>query len=412
MMKAEIISIGDELLLGQTVNSNASYIAKGLTGLGIEVHWITTIGDDADELVAALRRAMQRSDIIITTGGLGPTHDDITKTVTADFFDSGFTFKQEILDEIRERFEQRGIEMAEINREQAEVPEKAKVIPNPVGTAPGLNFERDGKKCIVLPGVPSEMKAMCEETVFPMFSGQGRVILIKTIRTTGVPESALYEQVGDVGEIEAVAKVAFLPKATGVDIRLTVSGSDAEACQERLDKASGMFKERIGEHIYAYDDQNLEDLVAGELTALQKTLAVAESCSGGLLADKLTNIPGSSVYFERGVVAYSNKAKTQLLDISQSLLEAKGAVSEEVARAMAENVRELAGADFGLSTTGIAGPGGGSAEKPVGLVYIGFASRDNSYSQRFVFTKDRLTNKERTVQAALNILRKELSKSE
>ncbi len=409
-MKAEVISIGDELLIGQTVNSNASFLAEGLTRLGIESKWIVTVGDNRSDLLAALATAMQRSDLVIVTGGLGPTHDDITKNVAAEFFESGFTFHPEILDEIRHRFKQRGIEPAANNAEQAQVPDKATIIPNPIGTAPGLIFEQDEAKCIILPGVPGEMKAMCEQTVFQMFSGLGKVIVFKTLRTTGLPESTLFERMGDISEVEQFAKVAFLPKAAGVDVRLTATGTDKTACQQNIEKAIRLFEDRVGKYIYAHDDKAIEQIVAQQLLATGKTIAVAESCTGGLLAHKLTNIPGSSGYFERGVVTYSNEAKMELLAVPKEILQRHGAVSEQTAKAMASGVRRLAETDFGLSTTGIAGPSGGTPEKPVGLVFIGIAQGEESIARRFVFTKDRLRNKERTVQATLDILRTELSR--
>ncbi len=409
-MVIEIITIGDELLIGQIVNSNAAYLGKQLTALGLEVKWTTTVGDDAANLKQAIANAMHRADMVIMTGGLGPTHDDITKNVAAEFFDSKLVYKPEILDRLKQAFAARGIKMAAINEVQAQVPEKARIIDNPVGTAPGLIFERDGKLCFILPGVPFEMKAMCEATVFPMLKGKGQTILQKTVRTTGIPESSLFERLGDIKQLEELAKVAFLPKSTGVDIRLTVHGMDAAECESRLARALQIVRVRAGEFIYAYDDGDLEEVVAQLFFETKKTVAVAESCTGGLLAHKLTNISGSSAYFERGVVAYSNRAKVDILGVPAELIEKFGAVSAECAVAMAEGVREISGADFGVSTTGIAGPTGGTPEKPVGLVYIGFAKAGESYSKRMLFINDRITNKERTVQAALNLLRMEVAK--
>lgn len=409
-MKVEIISIGDELLIGQTVNTNATYLAKNLTHLGLDVKWISTVGDDAEDLQNAMSTAMLRADVVITTGGLGPTHDDITKKVAADFFESDFVFKPEILERLRRAFEKRGIDMAKVNEEQAQVPEKADMISNSVGTAPGLVFKKEGKKCIILPGVPAEMKAMCQESVFPMLKGGQQRILQKTVRTTGIPESSLYEQVGDIDEFTEIARVAFLPKATGVDIRLTVKGTSEQECQDKIHKGLEILKKRIGKYIYGYDDEELEESVAELLFKIGKTIAVAESCTGGMLANKLTNISGSSKYFERGVIAYSNQAKMDILNVPEATLQKFGAVSSEVAVAMAEGIKEISGADFGVSTTGIAGPTGGSKEKPVGLIYIGMATDSGSYSKRFVFSKDRMLNKERSVQAALDLLRRELIK--
>lgn len=407
-MIAEIISIGDELLIGHTVNSNAAYLGKGLTTLGVDVKWITTVGDDAAELRTALGRALERSDVVIATGGLGPTHDDITKHVAADFFESEFIFKPEIVERLKRAFAKRGLPWSAVNENQGQVPEKAELLHNPVGTAPGLLFKQNEKRCFILPGVPSEMKAICEESVFPVLRATGRRIVIKTVRTTGVAESVLFERLGDVKKIEENVKVAFLPKRAGVDIRLTARGRDPEVCQQKIAEAVALVLERAGDFVYGFDDDEMEDVVARLLTERKKTVAVAESCTGGLLSDKLTNISGSSNYFERGVIAYSNEAKMQLLGVSEKTLVAHGAVSPEVAVAMAEGVRRISGADFGVSTTGIAGPTGGTKDKPVGLIFVGMATAERSCSERFLFTRDRLFNKGRFAQAALNMLRLEL----
>jgi len=409
-MKVELISIGDELLIGQTVNTNATYLSSHLTAIGLQVKWVTTVGDDAADLTDALSRAMQRSECVITTGGLGPTHDDITKTVVAKYFDSELVFEEQIFERLKAAFAARNIPMAESNREQAYVPDKAEIIANPVGTAPGLLFEQDGKKCIVLPGVPAELRAMCEETVFPLLKHAGSTILLKTIRTTGIPESTLFERLGDIAEIEKYAKVAFLPKATGVDIRLTVQGDNPDQCAENVDRAAAMVRAKAGPYIYGVDDERLEEFVAKLLTEQRLTIAVAESCTGGMLAHRLTNVPGSSDYFERGFVTYSNQAKIDNLGVSPSTLEQYGAVSAETAVEMARGARKVSGTDIAIATTGIAGPSGGTPEKPVGLVYIALAFRGDTVSKRFVFGKDRLMNKDRTVQAALNMLRRELLK--
>ncbi|MFQ5707373.1 MAG: competence/damage-inducible protein A [bacterium] len=407
-MNVELISIGDELLIGQTVNSNAAYLGSELTSLGLDVKWVTTVGDDAEELTTALKRAMARSDVVITTGGLGPTHDDITKKVAAQFFDSAFVFKPEILERLKKAFAKRGLVMSAVNEDQANVPEKAEIIDNPVGTAPGFLFTAAGKKCFILPGVPAEMKAMCQASVFPRLKSPGQTILLKTLRTTGIPESNLFERLHSLISKADYVKVAFLPKIGGVDIRLTVKGTDAMACQQNMEKALTQFQEKIGDYLYGYGEEPLEEVVARLLIENKKSLAVAESCTGGLLAHKLTNISGSSNYFERGVVAYSNQAKMDILGVRQSTLEKFGAVSSQTAVEMAEGVKGISSVDFGLSTTGIAGPTGGTTEKPVGLVYIGFAGASGSYAREFRFFKNRLNNKERSVQAALNILRTEL----
>jgi nicotinamide-nucleotide amidase len=403
-MKCEIISIGDELLIGQTVNTNASYLARQLTAIGVVVKWVTTVGDEADVLTSALATAMSRSDVIIATGGLGPTHDDITKKVAAAYYQSDFVFVPEIVDRIRQRFAKRGLDMPKVNEEQARIPEKAEIIPNPVGTAPGLLFREKNKKCFILPGVPSEMKAMCDASIIPILRGHGNIILQRTLRTTGIAESALFEQIGDIEKIEQLTKVAFLPKLTGVDIRLTAGGSDQRDCEDRLKRAVELISEKIGDHVYGVDEKELYEVVAELLIEKGKTLSLAESCTGGLLASRLTNVSGSSAFLDRCVVTYSNRAKMELLGIPREVLETHGAVSSEVAAAMAAGVRKTAGTDLGLSITGIAGPTGGTVEKPVGLTYIALADDSGVDCKHFQFSQDRLTNKDRTVQAALKML--------
>jgi len=409
-MKAEILSIGDELLIGQVVNTNASYIGQKLTALGFDVKWITTVGDDQEELRKVLDAAFQRADVIIATGGLGPTHDDVTTKAVAEFFGARLVLKPEILDRIGRVFERRGLEMPKVNEAQAYVPDNAQLIDNRVGTAPGLMFERQGKYLFVLPGVPQEMKAMMEETVLPFLKskGAGQAILMTTLRTVGLPESMLYEKIGDIAALEQLVSVAFLPTRGGVDVRLTARGADEEECRQRLEEAENRIRKRAGEYIYATGDEGLEQVVAHLLFEKKLTLAVAESCTGGLLAHRLTNIPGSSEYFERGIIAYSNRAKRELLGVPAEVIDTHGAVSAESAVAMAEGVRRVAETHIGISITGIAGPTGGTPEKPVGLVYIGYADAATRFAQKHIFTTERLLNKERSAQAALEILRRRL----
>jgi len=408
MKRVEIISIGDELLIGNTLNTNATYIAKGLTAIGLEVVRITTIGDDADELRSALSEAMTSNDVTIMTGGLGPTHDDITKEIVADFFGSTLTLDETILDGLRRRFKTRGMEMASVNVGQAMVPVGADILNNPVGTAPGLLFTKNGKKCFVLPGVPAEMKAICGESVFTLLRGDGEVFLQQTIRTTGIAESTLFEKLGDISELQQFGRIAFLPKTAGVDIRVTVTGTHRKQCQMNLERTVALIQARAGAFIYASNDTNLVEIVAQKLVSNNQTISVAESCTGGLLANTLTNVSGSSAYFKRGVVTYNNAAKMDLLNVSSETLRAHGAVSEETAIEMARGILVSGQSDLGVSTTGIAGPTGGSDEKPVGLVYVGIATRSKACAKRFLFAGDRIGNKERTVQAALALVNAEL----
>ncbi len=413
-MKAEILNVGDEILLGQIVNTNATFLSKALVRVGVEPKWITVLGDSREAILGALKIAFQRADVLILTGGLGPTHDDVTKYAVAEFFHSPLKVDPTLFQKLKKRFEERGRPMPEINRNQAEVPTKATVLPNPIGTAPGLLFEKRNKLCFVLPGVPMEMKRLTEESVVPILRQRqksgGTCLRFKTLRTTGIFESKLADVLGDVRAIEQYAKLAFLPHFSGVDLRLTVQSESETDCAERLRKAEEQIRAKVNSYIYGEDDETLEEKVAELLFRTGQTVSVAESCTGGLVSHKLTNVPGSSRYFDRAVVSYSNRAKIENLGVSPATLEQFGAVSEETAREMAEGVRKLAGTDWGLSTTGIAGPGGGTPEKPVGLVYIGLAGTTGTTVRRFIFTTDRLANKERATYAALELLRRNLLK--
>ncbi len=410
MMKAEIISIGDELISGKTINSNAAWMGKELLSIGIPVLQVTAVGDDAEMIMSALRLAESRADVILLTGGLGPTHDDITRDVLCRYFDCALVFNESVMEHIRAMFLHRGVPLANSNESQAMVPAKAQVVFNVRGTAPGYHFKSNAKDIYVMPGVPHEMKGMMSDSILPALRqrNQGLCIVSGIFCTTGIAESILYERIGDAAAIEQFAKMAFLPSPGGTQIRLIAQGgSDAEA-RQRLGQAAAMVKEKVGRYIYADEDIALEEAVARILAGHRRTLATAESCTGGLIAHKLTNIPGSSLFFERGVVCYSNRSKVELLGVPKSCLQAHGAVSSETAMAMAEGVRRLAGTDYGLSTTGIAGPSGGSAEKPVGLVFIGYADAEGTAFERHVFSGERWLNKERFSYSALNFLRKKL----
>ncbi len=409
-MKIEVISIGDELLIGQTVNTNAAWIGEQLINIGAQLQWVTTVGDSAERLKEALEIAESRCDVVLLTGGLGPTHDDVTKNIVCDYFDSRLVLNEEVLELIKERFRKRGFEMAKVNEEQAEVPHNADIMKNELGTAPGMIFRRNNKTVFVMPGVPREMKAMMRNYVLPEIKTNlnGQVVLVKNFMTTSVPESTLYEQINNLKEIEKEAQIAFLPNLYGVKLRLMVSADSEEKAQEKLSRAETMLREKIQASIYSEGEVALEETLAKLLTERGETLAIAESCTGGLVSNKLTNIPGSSNFFDRSVISYSNAAKIDMLGVPQQLIEQHGAVSEQVAKSMAEKVREISGTTYGLSITGIAGPSGGTPEKPVGLVYVGYADESGTLVERHTFANDRIGNKERSVQAVLNLLRKKI----
>ena len=408
--KAEIVSIGNELLNGNTVNTNASYIARRLHENGMPVGWIQTVQDEAGAIQNALDLALKRSRIILVSGGLGPTHDDITKQALADYFHSQLIFNEEIFQKIKRRFEKRGLPLPEINRTMALVPQDAEVIPNTLGTAPGMIFKNDTQLVFVMPGVPRELEAMIELTVIPRLRVVCPECRVQTdiFRTTGITESAIYEKIAQQLSFFPQYEIAFLPKVTGVDLRVVRQDREAQN-HEIFEKFKNLLYNAVGEFIYTAQELELEAVLGNLLRKKKLTVAVAESLTGGLLQDKLTDVPGSSEYFLGGVVAYSNTSKIKLLGVSQKSLEEYGAVSEQVAREMAEGVREKFSSHIGLSTTGIAGPSGATSAKPVGLVYIGLAYQTDLVVRKFQFGVDRLMNKQRTAQAGLELVRRMIS---
>jgi len=414
-MKTEIISIGDELLYGEITDTNSTFIAEKLTGEGIEVVFSTSVGDDVNKIAEVFGMAGSRADVIIATGGLGPTSDDLTKKAIVKAFKRNLVFHEEILKEIEKSFEKSGKSMPKVNQNQALIPQGAKPLANRWGVAPGIFIEEGNKLFFALPGVPLEMKWMLENEVLPILRTKKPDVFIirKMLKTTGIPESVIYEKIEGLIDPKGEVKIAFLPSYLGVDVKLVVSWSnllatslkqknESEAKIEELEKK---IREILGTYIYGTEDQTLEEVVGKLLSEKGKTIAVAESCTGGLIGAKFTNISGSSKYFERGVVTYSNQAKIELLGVPKEIIDQYGAVSEQTAILMAEGVRKLAKTDYGLSSTGIAGPTGGTPEKSVGLVYIGFACENDSFAQKFQFGGDRITNRERAAQAALNIVR-------
>ena len=398
-MNAGIISVGNELLMGFTLDSNSTWIARKLLDLGIKVDLKLTIADNEGEILEAFKTLSSRCDVILCTGGLGPTSDDVTKSAYCDFIQAGLELNEDYLEELKKKFEDRQLVMSDSNREQAMVPDKGETIPNSLGSALGLKFVDEESRIYVMPGVPSEMKRMMEETVLPELEQLPRDELhVTTIRLTGIMESALYDQVKDLLN-DNIVKVAFLPGFLGVDVRLMSRDKDS------LLELSGQFFDRLGNYVYAEDWETLEDAVGRLLIERGLTLATAESCTGGLLGNRITNVAGSSEYYLGGIVSYSDAAKMNLLGVSQETLKEFGAVSEETAQEMALGARRLLQSDVGVSITGIAGPTGGTEDKPVGLVYIAVDVAGDVAVRKFVFSEDRRYNKELSAQAALNLVR-------
>lgn len=411
-MKAYLISIGDELLIGQTINTNASFIAEKLTDLNINVIKISVIGDDAESITEEIAEAEKNADVIIITGGLGPTHDDVTLKTIADYFNTELILDKDVLNDISDFFRKRGRELNKINENQAFVPKIAIPIRNRRGTAPGSWIERNNKIFISMPGVPQEMKGMMDDFVIPklleIIESKSKVILKKNLLTTGIPESNLFLALGDLDEILEGAKLAFLPNQFGVKMRITVTSDSKEEAEEKLFIIEQRIRLKVGRYIYGKENETLEEVVGRLLSERGLTIATAESCTGGLIASRLTNISGSSKYFQRGFVTYSNGAKVENLKVNEDTIQKYGAVSIEVVRQMAEGVKAVSGTDIGIAVTGILGPTGGTSEKPVGLVYIGLCDDKICTAKKYMFGDDRLLNKDRVSQAALEMLRRYL----
>jgi nicotinamide-nucleotide amidase len=411
-MNAHIITIGDELLIGQVINTNQAFIGEKLSAIGVDIAAMTTVGDDMEAILGVFRRAWESGRVVIVTGGLGPTHDDITKKAVCRFFETDLVSDPSVRSHIEGLLARRNMPWTPAAEDQTMVPRAATVFPNPVGTAPGLRISRGERHFFVLPGVPYEMEVMISGSVIPFLAPLAVTAAIRhrTLRTTGIPESFLAQKLGDLDEILRGQTLAFLPSLTGVRLRITVHATDAGDADRQAAAIEERIRAKIAEYIYGVDEEELEDVVGRMLTLQGKTIAVAESCTGGLIAHRFTNVSGSSAYFERGVVAYSNASKTSLLGVPADVIAAHGAVSKEVADAMAEGIRRSAGASIGLSTTGIAGPTGGTAEKPVGLVWIGYADASGSLALKFTLGEGRARIKERASQAALEIVRRHLLK--
>ena len=415
-MKLELLTIGTELLLGLTVDTNAAELGRALAAVGAEINRHTTVPDRPDAIRAAAVEALDRTGFVITTGGLGPTRDDMTKTVVAELLGTRLVLDEHVLASVEARFTRLGRPMPAINRTQAEVPQGATILPNPRGTAPGLWVEdARGRVVVLLPGVPREMRGLLVEQVLPKIAerqgGERRVILSRTVRTTGVAESALAERIGPIESEIAPLTLAYLPSPEGVDLRVTAWGLEPPAAETRLAAVVERLAAAVGEHGYGTDDVDLAARVLEALRASRHRLGVAESCTGGMVAARITNIPGASDTFIGGVVAYADVIKTAALKVPLETLEAHGAVSEEAVRAMAEGAQRLFSADCTIAVTGIAGPGGGTPDKPVGTVWLAARVHTTTRAVKRVFPGDRDEIRRRAAQAGLDLLRRLLTAS-
>jgi nicotinamide-nucleotide amidase len=409
-VKAEILTIGDEVLRGEIVDTNKSFLADRLLGLDIETHFQTSVRDDPPAMIDAFQRAASRSDITLVSGGLGPTRDDLTAAVLAEAFGLELVLDEATLETIRSFFRSRGREMTDNNASQARFPEGADILPNPLGTAPGFSIAQGMTRFFCLPGVPNEMTRMMDEQVMPRIEsarGEGLAVRARLLRTFGMGESTLDDELKDIAASGDVS-LGFRTSFPDNYLRPLARAATAEQAEAALDRICNAIRERLGPLVYGEDQQTLEAVIGQMLAERGMTIAVAESCTGGLIAKRITDNPGSSSYFAGGVVAYSDAAKGALLGVPSAMLEEHGAVSDPVVRAMAEGVRERFGVDIGIATTGISGPDGETDGKPVGLVHIALAREGAIYADSFVFRMDRARHRLLTSQIALDWVRRTL----
>ncbi|MEA4852655.1 MAG: competence/damage-inducible protein A [Christensenella sp.] len=393
--RAEILCVGTELLLGDIVNTNAAYIAKELANIGIGVYYQSVVGDNNDRLKESLNLAFSRADIVIMTGGLGPTYDDLTKETVAEYFHKEMAMDQKSLDSITDFFKRIDRKMTDNNRKQAMMPVGATIFPNAHGTAPGLAISENGKTAILLPGPPSEMKPMFDNSVVPyLMRFSDKVLVSHSVKLFGAGESEVESILHDMMENSENPTIAPYAKTGEMLLRVTASGKNVQECENLIAPVIEHIKSIFGKYIYGIDVKNLQTAVVNALTEKGLTIATAESCTGGLISQRITQVPGASNVFGCGICSYSNDIKQSVLHVSGETLSQYGAVSEQTAVEMARGVRELSGADIGVSTTGIAGPGGGSVEKPVGLVYIAINSCKGSEVIKLNLSRGRVDDRE------------------
>lgn len=414
MIKTEIITIGDELLIGQVVDTNSAWIGEQLNLIGIKVFQITSISDDRQHILKTLREAENRAEIVLITGGLGPTKDDITKVTLCEYFDTHLVFNEKAYNRIENLFNIRGFTMTELNRKQAELPATCLPIPNINGTASGMWFEKNGKIFISMPGVPFEMKQMMTTWILPRLAEKfnSHFIVHKTILTQGGGESFIAKIIENWEDnLPGTIKLAYLPQPGMVRLRLTATGNDKNELLLQLETETEKVEKLIPDLIFGFDNESLEGVIGKHLLSQQATVSTAESCTGGYIAHLITSIPGSSEYFKGSVIAYANVVKKEVLGVKNESLEQYGAVSEEVVIQMAEGVKTKLKTDFAIATSGVAGPDGGSENKPVGYTWIAVATPTVTIARQFLFGEDRGRNIRKTAIMALDMLRKELVKA-
>ena len=408
---AEIITIGDELLYGQVIDTNSAFLGEELGKIGFRVMQITSVSDSPGHIRRAIDEALQRADLVLITGGLGPTKDDLTKNVLADYFGVILVMDEDVLQDVKDRVARRGRELNELNRQQALVPRGCTPLRNAAGTAPGMWFEVGGKVLVSMPGVPFEMKKMMHRTVLPKLKAHFPLPAIrhKLINTVGIAESSLAEKLEDwENSLPEVLKLAYLPSLGGVRLRLTGFDDGSGKLDDVMEQHLRLLQKTIPEYIFGYDDTTLEREVGQMLAARQLTISTAESCTGGYVAHRFSTVIGASAYFQGGIVAYQNEVKHEDLGVLKKTLEKYTAVSEETVKEMAEGIRKRMKTDIGISTTGIAGPGGAEPEKPIGTIWIGYADAEKTIARKLMLTEDREINIQLTSTFLLDLVRQSL----
>lgn len=411
MIQAEIITIGEELLIGQVIDTNSAWISQQLNLIGISVKQITSISDNKQQIFETLDESIIRSEIVLITGGLGPTKDDITKHALAEYFNCKLVFNEEAYKNIEKIFRKRNLQITELNRLQAYLPDKCKVIPNLEGTACGMLFKKNNRIIISMPGVPYEMKTMMENFILKELQNEFKLpyVVHKTILTQGIGESFLAEKIEDwENNLPKNISLAYLPSPGIVRLRLSAKGTNQNELTELINTQVKYLKEIISDYIFGYDNDTLEIIIGNLLKQKKKTLSIAESCTGGYISHLITSVPGSSAYFKGSIVSYANEIKKNELNVNEDDLIKYGAVSKEVVEQMAKNILLKFDTDYAIATSGIAGPDGGTKEKPVGMVWIAVADKNSTYSQVYFMGEHRGRNIQKSAITALNMLRKKI----
>ncbi|MDX1628309.1 MAG: competence/damage-inducible protein A [Fulvivirga sp.] len=412
--KAEIITIGDEILYGQTLDTNSQWISQELDKVGIKTIRKTTISDTREEILSAFEEGQKRADIVLITGGLGPTNDDLTKPCLAEYFDCDLELHEKALEDVKSFFKDKGLELTDANKKQAELPSCCEYIYNKLGTAPGMWFERDNKVFVSMPGVPHEMKRMMLKTVIPKLQDVFKTDIIyhKIIKTIGIGESWLADKIKNwEDDLPKHIKLAYLPSIGQVKLRLTAIGEDRDELKEDVQKQIDALQNYAAKYIYGYDDDQIEEVVGRMLRKHEKTIALAESCTGGYVSHLITSVAGSSSYYQGTMIPYHNHLKIKALGVKEQTIKAHGAVSEEAVIEMSNQIRKQFDADIGVATSGIAGPEGGTKEKPVGTVWIAYADGQETKTKKLQLWKERDLNIKGTAMGLLNLIRISLSKS-